>query len=171
MRIEGVFKSIANKFVIIIIVLALFSCVKNNESVTNNKFHEYIKNNGTNINILYSIDDSKYIAPDFETFDLSSEQKTNLIRFLEVFKSSDKYIKNINYDNLINDGIKTIDLLRVDIFGWLDREDYGIYCMFYSKDKISDHSQFDETKNLWRTYNIALYKFRNDELEFTGFFF
>jgi hypothetical protein len=157
------------KYSIIIIGLALFSCITNNGFVKNNEFYDYIKNN--NIYISYSIDVSKYIAFDFETFDLSIEQKNNLISFIEVFQSSDKYIKNINYENLIKDDIRRIDLKRIDVIGFnagVAETEYGIYCVFYSGKRIVDYSIFDEAENLWRTFNIALYQIKDDEIKFDG---
>jgi glutaredoxin-related protein len=99
-----------NKFQIIILGLVLFSCVENNE------FNEYLKNN--NINVLYSIEESKYIGIDFETFDLSGEQKNNLKHFLKLFQSSNQYIKKINYENLAKYDLQKIDLVNIDVIGF-----------------------------------------------------
>jgi hypothetical protein len=158
---------IMKRYAIIIIGLVLFSCVENNKSfVENRNFREYIKNN--NICISYSIDISKYIGKDFETFDLSNEQKNDLIHFINVFQSSDKYIKNINYENLAKDDTRRIDLKRIDVIGFNGKAEYGIYCVFYSGEKIVDHSEFDKDKNLWRTFNIALFQINNDDIKFNG---
>jgi hypothetical protein len=152
-----------NKFQIIILGLILFSCVENDE------FHEYLKNN--NINILYSIEESKYIGIDLETFDLSNEQKNNLRRFLTLFQSSNQYIKDINYENLKKNDLRKIDLIRMDVIGFNNKVEYGIYAVIYSKDKMVDYSTFDEKENLWRTFNIAIYQIIDDKLEFKGFCF
>ena len=149
-----------NKYLPIIIVLILFSCT------TNNVFNEYINNN--NISALYSTDDSKYIGIDFETFDLSSEQKDNLMYFIETFQSSKIYIKNINYKSLVKYDVMKIDLAKIDVIGFNNEKEYGIYCIFYSKNKITEYSKFDNTENLWLTFNIALYQFNNNKLEFNG---
>jgi hypothetical protein len=148
------------KCVIIIIGLVLLSCVENSN------FHEYVKNN--NIYISYSIDISKCIGTDFETFDLSNEQKNDLIHFINVFYSSDKYIKNINYENLVKYDIRRIDLMRIDVIRFNGKVEYGIYCVFYSGEKIVDHSEFDKDRNSWRTFNIALYQINNDDIKFNG---
>jgi hypothetical protein len=155
------------KYTIIITGLALLSCIEDNKSYAENcNFHEYIKNN--NVFIFYSIDISKYIGTDFETFDLSNEQKNDLIYFINVFQSSDKYIKYINYENLVKSDIKRIDLMRIDVIGFNGKAEYGIYCLFYSGKKMVDHSKFDNDKNLWRTFNIALYQINNDDIIFNG---
>jgi hypothetical protein len=161
-----------DKFILIIACFALFSCSTNGESGKynisfSNEFNEYIKNN--NIHISYSIDNSKYVGPDFYTFDLSKEQKENLIHFIQIFQSSDKYIKYINYENLAKYDIKRIDIRTIDVIGFNIKAQYGIYCTFHSKNKIAEYSVFDKAENLWWTFNIALYQIINDDdLKFDG---
>jgi hypothetical protein len=169
---------------IIIIGLVLFSCVGNNKFVENNIFNEYIRNNTITISYsvdvsqyveMYSIDGSQYVTIGFQGFDLSNEQRNNLIHFIEVFQSSDKYIKYINKD-LNKYGIIRIDLRKIDILGFnytMENEiEYGIFCVFYSKEKAkhsTTSSIFDEAENLWSTYNMALYRINNDDdIKFCG---
>jgi len=92
------------------------------------------------------------------------------MNFIEIFQSTDKYIKYINYDS-IKDDVMRIDLRRIDVIGFnkgVVEEKYGIYCMFYSKNKLVEYSQFYEKENLWWTFNIALYEIINDKLKFRG---
>ena len=154
-----------------LIGLLLFSCGTNNELHLNkdipysDEFYKYLVNN--NINKFYSIDNSKYTGSDYFTSDLSKEQKNKLLHFIEVFQSSDKYIKYINYENLAKYDMKKIYLQAIDVIGFNNIVQYGIDCVFYSKNKIQDHSIFDEKENLWYTFNMALYHVNNGgDIEF-----
>ena len=144
------------KNIFLILGLLLFSC---NE---NNKFVAYTKSN--NMDIDYSMENSMRIGNDLDTFELIDEQDNNLLYFVNLFESTDKYIKNIYNENVIQYKLYRIDIIE---FNNVDNQ-YGIYIIFYSKNKLTDYSIYDEEKILWRTFNIALYQIVNGEIEFDG---
>ena len=144
------------KYLFLIFGLLLFSCN------VNNKFNTYIISNNMNKN--YSIKDSLYIGKDFDTFELTYELKDNLLKFINIFESSDEYIINIYNENVIQYKLDKIDIIE---FNNIDNQ-YGLNIIFYSKNKLVDYSIYDEEKMLWRTFNIALYRIVNGKIEFNG---
>jgi len=145
-----------NICILFILGFLLFSCIENN------KFNEYIKLNNMEIN--YSIEDSEFIGYYFYTFELTNEQKDNLLNFINIFESSDEYIRNIYNENVIHYKLNRIDIIE---FNNIDNQ-YGIHIIFYSKNKLVDYSIYDGEKMLWWTFNIALFQIINGEIKFDG---
>ena len=112
----------------------------------------------------YSIEDSMCIGNDFDTFKLSNEQKDNLLKFINIFESSDEYIRNIYNENVIQYKLDRIDIIEFNNF----YNQYGLNIIFYSKNKLVNYSIYDEEKNLWRTLNIALFRIVNEKIKFDG---
>ena len=112
----------------------------------------------------YSIEDSMCIGNDFDTFELSNEQKDNLLNFINIFESSDEYIRNIYNENVIQYKLDRIDIIEFNNFD----NQYGLNIIFYSKNKLVNYSIYDEEKNLWRTLNIALFRIVNEKIKFDG---
>jgi len=122
-------------------------------------YYSFAKDN--NIDINYLIDDSEYIDNDLSVCKLTYEQREKLVNFLNIFESTDEYIKNIIHGTAFQYEITKIDVFYNDY-------NYGFYINFWSTEKLAHHSKYDDNKKYWQTFNIAHFRLENDKIRFIG---
>jgi hypothetical protein len=137
----------------------LLNCVTNKED---KNYYSFTKEN--NINVNYLIDDSEFIDNDFLIYKLTFEQKEKLMIFLKIFESTDEYIENIIHRTVFRYDISKIDLFK----NYYNDYNYGFYINFYSTEKIALHSEYDNSRACWQTFNIALFRVENNKIIFIG---
>jgi hypothetical protein len=149
------------KNTIFIFCFLLFSCITYKD---NTDHYLFAKNN--NILINYSIDDSEYVDFGVGAQELTEEQKKELMNFLEMFESTDEYIKNIIHKTTFKYDIKSIYVFPHFNGGYY----YGLGTIFYSTKKLAEHSKYDEENEYWYTFNIAEFIIENGKMRFIGWF-
>jgi hypothetical protein len=142
------------KNTIFIFCFLLFSCITYKD---NTDYYLFAKNN--NILINYSIDDSEFIDNNFVRYKLTDEQKRELMKFLDMFESTDEYIKNIIHRTTFKYDIQSINVFQ---------SYYGLSISFYSTKRLAEHSEYDEENGYWYTFNIADFTIENGKMRFIG---
>ncbi|MDR1839225.1 MAG: hypothetical protein LBQ93_06555 [Treponema sp.] len=144
------------KYIILVFCFLLLNCVTKKGNIN---YYSFIKEN--NINVNYLINDSEFIDNDFVTYKLTLEQKEKIMNFLRIFESTDEYIYYI-----VHRAVFKYDIIKIDLF--YNDYDYGFYINFYSTEKITQHSKYDNINECWQTFNIAYFKMENDKIIFIG---
>jgi hypothetical protein len=130
----------------------------------NTPYYSFTKEN--NINVNYAINDSQFIDNDLSTYELTFEQKEKLMYFLKTFESTDEYIKKILHRTALRYEITKIDLFERHYNDY----SYGFYIRFYSTEELAHHSKYDNNKEYWETFNIALFRIEDDQIIFIGWY-
>jgi hypothetical protein len=133
-------------------------------------YYLFIKNK--NINLSYSINDSVYVSyskaesdgSDNAAYELTYEQKNEILNFLELFESDYR-----NIENIIHRTAFKYDVFRIVLFDyWRGGYSYCLCTNFYSTEKLAEHSIYDDENKYWETYNIALYVIEDNKISFIG---